>query len=241
MYREKSAWKQSYHFFCNKNHMYSAGGEIRIGELMIYEHDILSLSFTYLKQLLCMISEPDRLTPGTYGYIAKWTCFNYNIVIRQYHATIISKLDYCNSLLYGVPQHLIRRLQRVQNSAARLVSGTRRREHITPTLYILHWLPVQYRVKYKVLLYAYKALHDRAPGYLCELVEKKRHRRDLRSASKHHLEVPRPRTATYGDRSFRVGAARLWNELPEDIKTIGSIPSFKRQLKTHLFKDAFIH
>ena len=82
------------------------------------------------------------------------------------HAFISSRLDYCNALLYGLPKYLVDRLQHVQNSAARVVTFTGKFDHITPVLIDLHWLPVYYRVIFKLLLLSYKALNGLAPCYL---------------------------------------------------------------------------
>lgn len=154
-------------------------------------------------------------------------------------ATIISRLDYANVLLYGIPKHLVGKLQRVQNTAARLISQTRKYDHITPVLTNLHWLPVEFRLQYKVLLYTYKATQGSVPPYICNLVEHQQHRRTLRSNSKVLLSVPKSRTVTYGDRSFRKAAATLWNNLPEHFKEAKSVSLFKKMLKTHLFKAAY--
>ena len=86
------------------------------------------------------------------------------------HAFITSKLDYCNSLLTGLPKYLVKRLQSVQNAAARLVSGLKKYEHISPVLHQLHWLPVEKRIIFKILLMVFKCLHNIAPTYLCDLI-----------------------------------------------------------------------
>ena len=156
-------------------------------------------------------------------------------------ALVISCLDYCNSLLYGLPSTLINRLQRVQNAAARVVARAGGWEHITPVLFRLHWLPVQYRITFKILLLTYCALHGLAPSYLTALLVPHWPSQALRSGQQHLLHVPQTRLLTFGDRSFAFAAPKLWNSLPCKIREAASLGAFKKALKTYLFGLAYSH
>ena len=134
------------------------------------------------------------------------------------HAFVTSRLDYCNSLYFGVSQSSLARLQLVQNAAARLLTGVRKREHITPILASLHWLPVHFRVHFKILLFVFKSLNGLAPPYLSELLHPYAPARCLRSADLLLLEVPRSKRKLRGDGAFSVAAPKLWNELPLHIR-----------------------
>ena len=107
------------------------------------------------------------------------------------HAFIFSHIDYCNGLLNGVSKHLINKLQRIQNMAARLVHKLPKFSHVTPLLKDLHWLPVGYHVRYKILLFAYKAIHQLAPQYISEVFIRKstRYRSQLSSISRNIVFV----------------------------------------------------
>ena len=155
------------------------------------------------------------------------------------HAFITSRIDFCNSLLYGISKQSLLKLQHVQNSAARLVKQVRKSEHITPILIDLHWLPVSHRIKFKMLLLTFKALHNMSPGYISDLLHIYKPVRSLRSADSLLLEVPTCRLSTCGERSFSVAAPKLWNCLPYYLKNCSSVSSFKAELKTFLFRDAF--
>ena len=99
---------------------------------------------------------------------------SYNACSTIIHALISCRLDYCNSLLYNVPTHKTDRLQRLQNQCARILTKSpRRREHITPVLKSLHWLKIQDRITYKILMLTYKSYYNIAPTYLCELISRR--------------------------------------------------------------------
>ena len=151
----------------------------------------------------------------------------------------MSCLDYANALLCDASDKLYQRLQKIQNSAARLITGTTNREHITPVLRSLHWLPVRFRVDYKLMVMVYQAIHRQAPEYIQELVTIHRPVRSLRSANELRLQVPRVNTVTYGQKSFKNVAAVKWNSLPAAVKESPSLACFKRTLKTHLFKSVY--
>ena len=110
------------------------------------------------------------------------------IIIVQ--ALIISRLDYCNFLLCGLPAILIKRLQREQNAAARVIAKAGGRDYISQILFKLHWLPVEFRIKYKILLLSYRALHGLAPTYITELLVPYTPPRTLRSSTEHAFSSP---------------------------------------------------
>ena len=158
---------------------------------------------------------------------------------RLVHAYVTSKLDHCNSALYGLPDHQVSKLQRIQNTAARMITRTKRSEHIQPVLYKLHWLPIKQRVVFKILLLTYKVLNDLSPDYMKDLIIPYRPGRALRSSSHNLLVVPTSNTTYYGDSAFSVAAPKLWNNLPVEIKNSETLNSFKKSLKTHLFVNTY--
>ena len=121
-----------------------------------------------------------------------------------------------------------------------MLTRTRKFDHITPVLKSLHWLPIRSRIKYKLLL-TWKALHDMAPSYISELIKyrKSPHPMKTKSANKRFLEVPRTLNS-YGKRAFYSSSPELWNSLPVDLRLCDSLDTFKKTLKTHLFKLAYV-
>jgi len=154
---------------------------------------------------------------------------------------ILSRLDYCNSLLASLPASSLAPLQRVQNAAARLVLDLKPSDHITAALRELHWLPVKQRIAYKLSILVYKSLHHQAPNYLTELftgIVDIPALSTLRSATDGKLSVPRTKLQ-FGERAFAVAGARQWNSLPAKLRSVDDFLLFKSKLKTHLFSMAF--
>ena len=208
---------------------------------------------------------PSEEPPKNLGVIFDSTCslkdhvsnvcrsINFNLYsigkIRKYldrptveklvNATITSRLDYCNSLMFGIPKELISQLQKRQNHVARVITKWRKYDHITPVLVDLHWLPVKQRIDFKILLLTYKALNGLAPAYMRELLIPYSPKRTLRSTENHLLTPPRWRLEYFGKRSFAAAAPTLWNNLPLNIKQAPSVDIFKSRIKTHLFQLAY--
>ena len=157
------------------------------------------------------------------------------------HAFVTSHVDYCNALLAGIPQYQAQRIQKILNAAARLIYRCPRISHITPILIALHWLPIKYRVEFKIVLLVYKALNNMAPIYISELLIPKPscERWTLRSDDQGLLHIPKTNCKTLGDRSFAYAAPQLWNSLPLNVRNCDRISVFKKRLKTFPLRKAF--
>lgn len=154
-------------------------------------------------------------------------------------ATVISRLDYCNSILVNTTKKEIKKMQKIQNAAARYVTCCDRRTPMTPILKQLHWLPVEYRIRHKLLTIVHKCVYGQAPEYLKDLIEVYTPARQLRSADAKLLTVPRINLPSIGSRAFSVAGPTEWNALPKTIRETTNLKTFKKTLKTHLFNVAF--
>ena len=143
----------------------------------------------------------------------------------------------CNVLYYGIPKKKMNRLQSIQNTAARLVTGARLRDPITPILCKLHWLPVEKRIIFKILIMCFKAMNNLSPSYITELIHQHIPGRSLRSSLQNLLTVQSVKTQTYGNRAFSASARSL--EFPADKNKENTFICilFKTVLKTHLFSQ----
>ena len=158
------------------------------------------------------------------------------------HSFVSSKLDFCNSLLFGAQKRDIVKLQSVQNEAAAriMIASIKKRDHITETLRDLHWLPVEERIVFKINLITFKTLNGSGPRYLEDILKFYHQSRTLRSSRDHlRLEEPNFNMITYGQRAFSVAAPRLWNKFPFEIRACSDVNLFKSKLKTFLFKKVY--
>ena len=152
----------------------------------------------------------------------------------------MSWIDYCNSLLAGVPDEQLQQLQRVQNIAAKIITKKLKHDHVTPILKELHWLPVKERITYKICLTCYKCLHDLSPNYSQQLLTLYVPPRMLRSScDKTTLVKPKTNYKSYGQRSFSYFAPLVWNRLPKTIREAENLEIFKKKLKAFLFSSYF--
>ena len=153
----------------------------------------------------------------------------YRVIIHKASlivALVLPRLDYCNSMLYGLPAYLLRRLQSVLNAAARLIFRIRRSEYISPALISLHWLRVPECISFKLALLTYRSIRGTAPRY-------------LQSCFSHHLAVSHVRLSTVGKRAFSVSGATVWNDLPPRVTSAPSLVIFRQRLKLFLFSQCY--
>ena len=151
---------------------------------------------------------------------------------------MLSKIDYCNSILQGAPTYAINKLQRLQNTGCRIIKRIGKYDHITPHLMELHWLKIKECIVYKVCVLMYKCIKGLAPQYLSEIVIQD-HGHNLRSTILNNLPTVRCNTAIAHNSAFSSTGPRLWNMLPNDIKTSSNLDVFKARLKTFLFSLSY--
>ena len=151
---------------------------------------------------------------------------------------ITSRLDYCNATFAGVANEQIACIQKIQHNTAWLILKNSKRDHVTTLLKERNWLPVKYRIQYKLVTLAFHHFDGTLPPYLSSLCTYQPSR-SLRSSTERLLKIPKTNLKTFGERSFGYTAPTVWNSLPADLRASPSLPTFKVNLKTHFFRQAF--
>jgi hypothetical protein len=163
------------------------------------------------------------------------------VLMQLASALILSRLDYCNVVLSGLPALTLAPLQRIQNAAARLVFGLRPRDHVTPALIQLQWLPVAFRIRFKTAVFMYMVHTNHSPAYISQALSTAAShppRQSLRSANSTDCLIPRTRTK-FVERTFPVSGPAIWNTLLESLRSSSSVNIFKSRLKTYFFTLAY--
>ena len=160
---------------------------------------------------------------------------SFEIATLLVNSFVLSKLDYCNSLLNNISQENLNSLQHVQNSAARLLTRKKKYDSASPLLIQLHWLPVQKRIMYKTCTIVFKSLKGHAPFYINNLLDPYVPNRQLRSSDDNTILVKPEVKYKMGKQSFYYAAPRCWNSLPRELRQTENLDTFKSRLKTYLF------
>ena len=212
-------------------------------DLIDVSSSVRNLGF-FLDKNLNMNVHVTNLRKSCYNEIRKIShvrpFINEQCTIKLVISLVLSKLDYCNCIMYGMSENNFYKLQLIQNHAARIVKKAPKHSSASDLLFELHWLPIRQRVSYKIALTVFKCLHvDDFPSYLKELISTYTPSRNLRSSNQYLLTKPFKKLNTFGKKSFHYAAPEVWNSLPLDLRSCSSLPLFKRNLKTHFFKLAF--
>ena len=156
----------------------------------------------------------------------------YKVLVQ---ALVLSQLDYCNSLLLGMTQHRLQKLQTIQNMACKVIYNKKKYEHIGMDMLNLHWLKINECITFKIAVLVYLCINGSAPDYLCDLL-KYNYNRHLRSSTKGLLTVSMSKMTLVHNSLFSIRAPCIWNSLPPDIREKNTLDGFKSALKTFLFQ-----
>ena len=229
----------------NLRKMAPLSGDIRIGQSVVAPSSVVRDLGVMLDAELSMREHISKTTQSCFYHLRKLRSVRQqlgrDVTSQLVSAFVLSRLDYCNAVFAGLPASTLAPLQRVLHSAARLVLELRPRDHVTPALRQLHWLPIVQRIDYKLCMLVHKVSVGHAPKYLSDLLtaySDVSSKSALRAYSSGDYIIPRT-NLKLGERAFSVAAPRAWNRLPTAIKLMRCTNTFKRNLKTFLFNIAY--
>lgn len=217
--------------------------EIQFGDVTIQRTDCVRNLGVHMDSTLSLDVHVAQVCKVCYYYISWIRKIRHTLSVDTckliIHALVISRLDYCNALLYGLPDAVINKLQRVMNLAARVTLQIPRDSSARQALARLHWLPIRQRITFKVSVLVFRSLNGCAPEYLSNLLSMYEPPRALRKRKHLQLQTKDTRTKS-GDRSFSAAGPVVWNGLPTYVKEARTERVFRARLKTFLFENAFI-
>ena len=159
-----------------------------------------------------------------------------------YMQFITSRIDFCNSIIYSLPENLVSRVQTIQNSYAKYLTRGNRFASATEARITLHWRLIRTRSKFKILVFANKVVHhpNSVPHYISAPFSTTGHGRTTRFNVSSTLKCDfKRRLLTVGGRSLNHTLPSVWNSLPQELRDIQSFSSFKSSLKTFLFRESY--
>ena len=177
----------------------------------------------YMDSVLSMRTHIDKVSSACFYHLCRLRQLRYAVskstMQRLVSALVLAQIDYCNSVLAGLPAIRFVPLKRVMNAAVRLVASLGVRDHVTPAMRELHWLLVTSRVQYKLFLVVHASVNSRSPEYITDVLvpmSSLQGRATLRSSTSGSFDVSRTRTG-FGERAFSVVGPAAWNKLPPNL------------------------
>lgn len=223
----------------------AGSGSICAGTEVVEPVSVIRDLGVWIDSELSMRDHISRTTRACYLHLRRLrsirTLLGRDVTVQLVCALVLSRLDYCNAIYAGLPAVTLAPLQRVLHAAARLVYELKPSDHVTTVLKDLHWLPIKQRVDYKLCVLVHNVSTGRAPLYMSDMLTACADVPSLarlRASSSGDYVVPRTKLK-FGERAFAVAAPLIWNKLPRELKATKCSTTFKRSLKTFLFKSAY--
>ena len=227
-------------------HLHSLPTSITIGNAQVpFKQSVMNLCFTFdchltMNARVTNIARTCYFELRRLASICRFLTSTANATLT--FAFVLSRIDYCNSLLFGSTHDVTSNLQRIQNYAARVILRLPKSSSITTHLESLHWLPVKLRSTYKIACLCYHCYSSTALSYVADMLHRKPSHTHITFSSSCTMPLfnrPAHSKATLGDRSFSFASSSVWNSIPNDFRCAPSLSSFKSRLKTYLFCSVY--